>query len=312
MNVDVIICTFNRAEKLKCAIQSISKADIPERISVRLIVVDNNSSDSTKKVINDFANDCRIDIKYLFESKPGKSTALNTALSRIRGDIIALTDDDVTVEKGWIRGMVDALERYPEFNCFGGKVVAVYPDKIPDWLDINSSMKFLKSAFIDLDDGNIEVEYGTGTASITPSGVNMFFRYNAIEKNGFFRTDLGPVGKELGFSEDTDYCRRLLEKGEKFMYIPSVLVYHPVYIERLNKKYLLKWQYKCGISEVRRNRGYNDAVNFLGTPRYLFMKLLQHSAGWCLSLQSRKKFYNKLRFYYTAGEIVEHLREKYL
>jgi len=246
MKVDVIICTYNRAEKLKRAIQSILVADRPENVTVRLIIVDNNSNDNTESVTKGFSlNGFGTEIKYLFEERQGKSYALNTALKHISGDLVAFTDDDEIVDRGWLREMIKASERYPQYSCFGGKVLAMYPENMPGWLDIHASMRFLKSAFGNRDDGNLEIEYGSRTISKIPGGGNMFFRREAIEKNGLFRTDLGPVGNELGFSEDVEFCQRLLNRGERFMYIPSVVVYHHVHLKRLNKKYLLKWQYKC-------------------------------------------------------------------
>ena len=309
MKVEIIICTYNRAEKLSKAIESVLNAEIPDGIDVELIVVNNNSTDGTESLIKEFSeNSSRLKMKYLFEKKQGKSHALNTALKHITGDLIAFTDDDVTVDKYWIKEMVKALERYPEYNCFGGKVVAVYPANMPKWLDIDGSMKFLKSAFVDRDDGDVEIEYGINTISKTPGGCNMFFRRAAIEKNGLFREDLGPIGKQLGFSEDTDYCHRLLEKGERFMYIPSTIIYHPVHTERLTKRYLLDWQYKCGRSEVRRNGGYGGTVKAFGVPRYLVRKFIQHAVGCSLSLETKERFYHRLRLYYAFGEIVEHVR----
>jgi glycosyltransferase involved in cell wall biosynthesis len=308
MKIEIIICTYNRAEKLKGAIQSILDAEVPENTTVRLILVNNNSTDNTKRVIKEFLINKQIETIYLFELKQGKSNALNTALMNITGDLIAFTDDDVTVDKSWIKEMVDTLKKYMGYSCFGGRVVAVYPDNMPAWFDINGSMKFLKSAFVDRDDGDLEVEYGTNTISGAPGGCNMFFRKAVIVKNGFFRTDLGHIGNDLGFSEDTEYCQRLMEKGERFMYIPSSVVYHPVHPGRLSKDYLLMWQYKCGMSEVRRSKGYKNAVRLFGVPRYIYRKFIQHAAGWCFSCQSRKRFYHKLRLYYTSGEIVEHMR----
>lgn len=312
MKFEIIISTYNRAEMLRKSIQSILTAEVLDGVNVELLVVNNNSTDATETLIKGFSKNApKIKIKYLFEGRQGKSHALNTALNHVTEDIIAFTDDDVIVDKDWIREMFDALKRYPEYNCFGGKVVAVYPNNMPKWIDINGSMRFLKSAFCHKDEGNKEIEYGNGTVSKTPGGGNIFFRRKAIEINGPFRTDLGPVGKELGFSEDIEYCHRLIEKGERFMYIPSAIVYHPVDTERLNKRYLLKWQYKCGRSEVRRNGGYKDNVKVFGVPRYLYRKMIEHAVGRGLSIQSKKKFYHRLRLYYTFGEIEEHLRIRF-
>ena len=210
--VDIIICTYNRAEKLRVTIKSILEIKKPENVDVELIIVNNNSTDYTEKVIKEYYRyDKNIMLKYLFVKTQGKSHALNYALKHITGDLIAFTDDDVTVDSTWVNEMVDALNRHSGYNCFGGKVVAVYPKDLPKWLDISGPMKFIKSAFVDRDDGDVEVEYGNNVMSKTPGGCNMFFRENVVKNNGLFRADLGHVGKVLGFSEDTEYCQRMLE-----------------------------------------------------------------------------------------------------
>jgi glycosyltransferase involved in cell wall biosynthesis len=310
MNVDVVICTYNRSEKLKKVIQSILDAEVPENHRLQLIIVNNNSTDNTESIVKEFAGNDFVRINYLFESKQGKSHALNTGLKNIMGEIIGFTDDDVFVDRLWLKEMAAALTRYPEYSCFGGKTMAIYPAHLPGWLDTEGSMEFLRSAFVDRNDGDVEADYEANPFSKTPSGCNMFFRRCAIEFNGPFRTDLGPAGNESGFSEDTDYCTRLIERGKRFMYIPSAIVYHPVHENRIRKDYLLGWQYACGKSEVRRGRGYKDTVKVFGVPRYLIRKLSGHFTGWWLSLRSKKRFYHKLKLYYTCGEIVEHLRLK--
>lgn len=309
MNIDVIICTYNRAKMLRRAIQSILEADIPAHTSIRLLVVDNNSTDDTESVIRGFStHHPEIAIQYLFEEQLGKSHALNKALKHITGDLVFFFDDDQTVDRPWLTEMVNALQSFPEYNCFGGKVIAVYPNRLPEWIDIADSMKFLKSVFGHKDEGDKAIEYSDETISRMPGGGNMFFRRIVFEMNGPFRTDLGPVGKKLGFSEDAEFCHRLIEKGERFMYIPTVVVYHPVHAERLKKEYLLNWQYRVGRSEVRRNGGYKDTTKVFGVPRYLYRKVIEHAIGWVFSTQPKKRFYHRLRLYYNFGEIIEHIR----
>jgi hypothetical protein len=308
-DISIIICTYNRAKKIRNTIKSILNTEIPAELKVELIVVNNGSTDDTDNVIKNLENDnTKIELKLIHETKSGKSNALNKALEYVSGDIIVFTDDDVTVDKKWLVEINSACKRYPECNCFGGKIVAIYPPYIPEWLDINNSMKFLKSVFVDRDEGNKEVVYSEKTVSKTPGGANMFLRKRIIDKIGLFNTELGPTWDYLGFSEDTEYCQRILSCGEKIMYIPSVIVYHPVYEERLTKQYLLKWQYFCGRSEVRRVNGYRYENKILGVPIYLFNKIIQHFFKWGFSFNNKKRFYHRLKFYYTAGEITEHLK----
>lgn len=289
---------------------SLVKARVPDHTFVEIIVVDNNSTDGTRSLVQALSSHRNPSVRYVFEERQGKSYALNKALDKLSGDMIAFTDDDVVVDQNYLVGIIDAAKKYPQYRCFGGKVVALYPDCLPQWLDLEGSMGFLKSPFVDRQDGDDEVPYGEATYYSTPGGCNMFFRRSALEENGSFRTDLGPKGKILGFSEDTEYCCRLKDKGEGFYYIPSVIVHHPVYPERLTKKYLLAWQFNCGKSEATRHAESDQSVRLLGVPRYLFGRALKHLIGWTVSMGPRTRFFHRLRLNYTWGEIIGHSKGK--
>ena len=304
ITLNVVICTYNRAERLSRVLGSLISARVPDHATVEILVVDNNSTDATPSLIKALSSHKNPSVKYLFEGRQGKSHALNKALGDLSGELIAFTDDDVVVDHGYLAGIIEAGEKYPQCRCFGGKVVALYPDHLPEWLDLEDSMTFLKSPFVDRQDGDEEVPYGEATYYSTPGGCNMFFRRTALVENGAFRTDLGPMGRRLGFAEDTEYCCRLKDKGEGFYYIPSVIVHHPVYPERMTKRYLLTWQYNCGRSEAQRHAGSGGSVTLLGVPRYLFRRAFVHFRGWILSRAARPRFYHRLRLAYTWGEIV--------
>jgi len=307
MKLDIVICTYNRSLMLERLLESINSAEIPKDVDVNLIVVNNNSTDTTQDVIRRFSSNGRIGMIPLFERQIGKVYALNKALEYLKGDIVAFTDDDVIVDRFWIREIVSAVKRNTSYNCFGGRVLVKFIAEPPRWLKLNGQFSFLQSVFAHRDEGDREVEYGKDTISATPGGVNMFFRRPVLERNGLFRTDLGPKGKVMSFSEDTEFCERLMKRGERFLYIPSAVVYHLIPPQRVTRGYLLKWQYRCGRSEVRRQGGYKDYRVFLGVPRYLLKKFIIHLTGSVFTLSKEKRFYHQLRFSYTSGELIEHL-----
>ncbi len=51
MQLDVVIPTYNRSSLLRKALGSLLNARIPPGLEVRIIAVDNNSTDDTKAVI---------------------------------------------------------------------------------------------------------------------------------------------------------------------------------------------------------------------------------------------------------------------
>jgi hypothetical protein len=77
MKFTVIISTHNRAESLRATLASQAKLQTKE--DWELIVVDNNSTDNTRAVVEEAAKTFPVELRYLFEAEQGKFAALNQA-----------------------------------------------------------------------------------------------------------------------------------------------------------------------------------------------------------------------------------------
>jgi len=93
----VIICTYNRAKSLQKTLHSLAAMTLPADWLWEVIVVDNNSCDDTRAVVAGFARTARFPLRYVFEGMQGLCQARNTGLTVARSEVIAFTDDDVTV-----------------------------------------------------------------------------------------------------------------------------------------------------------------------------------------------------------------------
>ena len=99
------MCTYNRGELLENAIRSVLDQQEATTPPFEMIVVDNNSSDRTREIIERIAAvDHRV--RYLFESKQGLSHARNAGIREARAPLIAFTDDDVRAEPYWLAAIV--------------------------------------------------------------------------------------------------------------------------------------------------------------------------------------------------------------
>lgn len=304
MDLSIIICTYNRSRSLYKTLESLECMIIPEGLDWDVLVVDNNSNDKTKEVFEEFSRKGILNLKYLFESKQGKSFALNSGLESAKGEIIAFTDDDVLMDKGWLKALIKATNRYREYDGFGGRIVPLWCTKPPVWIGVTGEYNALKGTVFLRDDGCQDKEY-CETKSGVPCGANMFFRKHVIDENGLFRSDLGPQAGIPGAAEDTEYCQRMVNRGKKFMYIGNAIVYHPVEPEKLTKSYLTRWRYYCARSLVKSKGIPDNTICYFGIPRYLLKQLLESFIRWNLSTDSQKRFYHKLRFHWVLGEIVE-------
>src|SRR5690349_7477494 len=95
---------------------------LSESVEWEVLVVDNNSSDQTREVVDEFCRRYPGRFRYLFESRPGKSCALNAGVREARGAVVAFMDDDVTVEPTWLQELTAALHN-GQWAGAGGRIL---------------------------------------------------------------------------------------------------------------------------------------------------------------------------------------------
>ncbi|MBC7625374.1 MAG: glycosyltransferase family 2 protein, partial [Aeromicrobium sp.] len=87
--ISVAICTFNRAGSLRRTLESLASVAPPQVGGWELLVVDNNSSDSTRAVVAEFES--ALPVRYVFEAEQGLSLARNRAIREFRADLLLFT-----------------------------------------------------------------------------------------------------------------------------------------------------------------------------------------------------------------------------
>src|ERR1700734_3508684 len=133
MKITIILCTYNRCASLAKALESTAAMTLPGSAEWEVLVVDNNSTDQTREVVEGFHSRYPRHFRYLFEPQQGKSYALNAGVREARGDILAFTDDDVTVEPTWLQNLTAPLKTG---ECVGtsGRTLPEQSFSPPRWL----------------------------------------------------------------------------------------------------------------------------------------------------------------------------------
>jgi glycosyltransferase involved in cell wall biosynthesis len=287
-SVSVLICTYNRAELLGETLAALSRAIIPEACTVEIVVVDNNSTDDTPVVARRAAAAGPIPVRYVHERQQGKSFALNTGLSVCRGDVIALTDDDVLPGADWLTRIVANFRAADDVVFVFGKVLprwAVPPP--PEMLTVRARDVWGPLALVDYGDEAIRYDAATFGTRRLPVGANLAIRREAIERVGGWRTDLGKVDNTLIAGEDLELCVRLFVAGlYTGIYDPAVSVRHLVPASRLTRRYFRRWFYWHGRTMAK----MADAVyldldltrvpSIAGVPRFVYREFLQQCGRW--------------------------------
>jgi len=305
-DISVIVCTHNRSKELRRLLESLEVQKVDANSCWEVIIVDNNSSDDTRPVVERFADHSRLNLDYLLEKRQGKSHALNRGVSAARAPILAFTDDDVIADPWWVTEMLAATQAYDN-NCFGGAVVAAWPDSAPRWLLKPHPRSPVGSAIVAHDLGPQPRFYTF--RDDPPVGANLFFRRAVFDKYGGFRADLGPgSGARFAYGEDSEFCYRLMKAGEKILYLPQAKVFHPVDRRRMEKSYLRRWYFGNGRATVRMDGIPEGVKTCFKVPRYLLRKLgvgyLKY-LGALLKEGREASFFYQLHVYRILGEVYE-------
>lgn len=302
MQVTVVLCTYNRSTSLATALESVAASVMPKSVDWTVLVVDNNSKDDTRKVVEDFSGRHPGRFRYLFEPRQGKSNALNTGIREAGGDVLAFMDDDVIVDSLWLRSLTEPFHD-PSCSGVAGRVLLDPAFSPPRWLGLKEPYN-IGGVLAQFDRGDLP-----GELVGPPCGASMAFRKSVLQKHGGFRVDLGPCpGSEIR-GEDTELGYRLAAAGEQLRYEPSAIVYHPVPESRARKSYFLTWYFDHGRAMVR---GWEHGADVFGIPRrfltvikLICTRLPEETLGWLFSIDLQRRFFHRCWLMVVVGQISE-------
>ncbi len=242
--VSIIIATFNRAAMLDRCLTHLSQQRFASGDEV--VVADNGSTDGTAAVVARHATAFPVVLTRILAVTPGKSNALNAALTAAHGDILAFTDDDVAVGPEWLATLRRTFDD-ATVTLAGGPVNPLWERPAPAWLRAMGGDHSRLAAPIGL------LDYGPSPAPLGPRtllGANMAIRRSVLLDLGGFATHLGKLRGTLLSGEDHELCQRVQAAGWRALYVPGVRVRHWVPTERMRLSYFLHWFYWSGITNA--------------------------------------------------------------
>jgi glycosyltransferase involved in cell wall biosynthesis len=300
LTLDVVIPTFNRHRWLGSTLDSLQSADIPAGLDVRVIVVDNNSTDATRETVLDRQREFGGRLEYVFERRQGRSFALNAGIAAAGGDLVGMIDDDEEIDGRWFK-IIHSQFGQPGLDFIGGPYVPRFEVPAPGWLPLD-----YPAVIGSIDGGEKITGYGSSYPGILMGG-NAVIRRSVLDAVGSYKTSLGRTRTRLLAGEDEDMYRRLLASGATGLYIPELIIYHRVPAERLTKRYFRRWCFWRGVSRgVLDRESPAKAVYLAGVPRWLYGKaargLLSNLAATFRRRTAPAEFFsNELAIWDLAG-----------
>jgi glucosyl-dolichyl phosphate glucuronosyltransferase len=304
--VSVVIATRDRAALLAQTLDALARQTWPhDRLEV--LVADNGSTDDTRATIEGAA--ARPDmpaVLYLSVDEPGKSFAVNAALARARGAILALTDDDVLPEAAWIERLVAAFDETGA-DFVAGRILPRWEASPPSWLS-----PALYGVLAIPESGNDRQAIPSPDNALMPIGANMAVRAEVIARIGGLRTDLGKLEGTLRTGEDHEFFLRMLGAGFRGTYEPTAVAHHLVARNRLAAGYFQRWMYQNGRDVASLGAPDGKHVSrLLGIPRYLWRETAWHASRalrCSIAGDRRAALAAALRVVWFAGYVRETVR----
>jgi glucosyl-dolichyl phosphate glucuronosyltransferase len=292
LRASVLICTYNRANLLREMLESLQTVRSTRAWDV--VVVDNNSSDHTRAVVESLAAVFPVPLAYVFEGRQGKSHALNTGIEVSRGEIIVLTDDDVRVGPAWLDAACSTLDKQPDVDYTGGPVRPIWGRVPPPWFDQRRGDLWGTVAICDYGDTPFVFE----ERRRVPLGANMAVRRSLVDRIGGFDPSLGRRGGSLLGQEQAEFFARGRNAGARGVYVPAMELHHHVPAHRLTKQYFRRWWFWKGVSRARVDAMHQQtelgvdlrAVPYVAhVPRFIWGLLLRGAVNWIGAAARRER-----------------------
>ena len=321
MRFSIIIATYNRAGELAHTLRSL--AGLVTRSSWEVIVVDNNSADGTRRVVEEAAEGFPAPLRYLFEGTQGKAIALNSAIREARGEILVFTDDDALVEADWL-DRADAAFAETGGAYVGGRVLPRWEVERPAWIPNRNGRMWAVIALADFGDRPREFGRGIGW----PLGVNMAVRASVFHQQGIWWDNrYDRVGTSLRGQGQREWCLRVRAAGLHGYYVPEMRVHHLGPADRLRKSYFRRWFYWYGVSRAvlyaqhgldmespdERTLDFSAVPHLAGVPRFMFRSALTHAVqmiGCAVTGRSAESFEHELWLCFFAGVLRQRWQDR--
>ncbi len=244
LQLSIVVCTYNRDKYIGKTLEHLYQQTLA-KTDYEVIIVDNNSSDQTAKICQDFiAAYSEAPFRYVVETNQGHSFSRNRGIEESKAELISFIDDDAFVHQSFGSNTIRFFQDNEHVKVIGGKIIPVYEEQEPIWMS-----PYLLPLVSALDMGKSPRPF---TGRKFPVGANMAYRQSVFDQYGLFNVALGRKGTGLMGGDEKELIYRLKVNDALIYYVPDVVVDHIIPEKRLGKKYIQGLAQGVGLSEKER------------------------------------------------------------
>ncbi|MGM3309358.1 hormogonium polysaccharide biosynthesis glycosyltransferase HpsE [Anabaena sp. WFMT] len=239
MSIDftVVIPTYNGAIRLPEVLEKLRNQREVENISWEIVVVNNNSTDATEKVIQEYQANWNhpVPLRYCFETQQGCSFARQKGVEEAKGELISFLDDDNLPALNWVKSAYTFAQEHPKAGAFGSRIYGAFETKPP--AEIQSIIFYLAL----VDRGSEPLIYEPRKTGLPP-GAGLVVRRDVW--NQCVPSQLVLLGRAgtswMATGQDSEALLYIHNGGWEIWYNPAMEIEHVIPSSRLEKTYLMR------------------------------------------------------------------------
>lgn len=215
LTTSVLVPSYRRPDDLRRCLEALCNQHAGP---AQMIVVARDVDEATHLVVQAFAD--RLPLELVIVSESGQIQALNAGLLRVKGEIVAITDDDAAPHSDWLARIVAHFDADSRIGGVGGRDWVHKPDGtvVDDQQRLVGRVQWFGRIV-----GNHHVGTGPAREVDILKGANMSFRRAAIDGLCF---DTRLRGRGAQVHNDMCFSLTVKRRGWKLIYDPAVAVDH--------------------------------------------------------------------------------------
>lgn len=240
----VVIPTYNGEKKVGAVLDSLKLQQFTQNLNWEIIVIDNNSTDNTAKLIHEYQENWQEDcqLKYFCEEKQGAAFARKRGIKEANSSLVGFLDDDNLPHPDWVQSAYDFAEQYPQAGAYGSRVNGDYEIEPPENFERIAS-------FFAITNRGAQPHLYQPAMKILPTTAGLVVRKQAWQANVPDKSFLsGRSDQSILNSEDLEVILYIQNAGWEIWYNPDMQIDHKIPRSRLERKYLLFLMHSTGLA----------------------------------------------------------------
>ncbi|MEQ8467807.1 hormogonium polysaccharide biosynthesis glycosyltransferase HpsE [Coleofasciculus sp. E1-EBD-02] len=280
LDFTLAIPTYNGANCLPKLLDQLRQQIGLEQISLEIIVVDNNSSDNTAQVVQEYQATWLpgVPFKYIFEPEQGAAFARLRAVQEAQGELIGFLDDDNLPNPDWIAQAYLFAQEHPQAGAFSGQIHGEFEVEPPE------NFQRIQAFLAIREHGSTPHQFEPQNLRLPPAASLVVRKKAWCESVPSRPTLTGKLPGVMIQGDDYEPLLYMYKAGWEIWYHPDLHTYHQIPRWRLERDYLLSISRGCGLATcqlrmVNAQPWQKPLIvirNFLGSLRRVFLQLLKY------------------------------------